>query len=348
MTSVLQKTHRRGSRAALSLLEVLLAMMLSTVLLAGLWAALTIHVRMFDAGRTDVEQAQLARALLQQIAHDLRSSLVTTHDLPASEPAEPLLPNLLTEPAPTRPLALPQVGEGKAFEMVGGPHHLRLDVRDPAPPGLQPAPTGAMDSPEVDPGDLRTVEYYLFDEQAGMPLGEPDVEVQRGFARRIANWASLPIQPEDPASGGLASPTSGPSLLSLHSRDQFDSLEETDSLGADRIIIVPEVVRASFRYYDGQQWHEEWHSRARGGLPRAVEIVLSLETEAQRPRFRRAGTDEAEQDDRNGTASSVFEIDEELPTYRLVVHCMGAPPVSSDPLADPLFNAAPLAAPEGL
>lgn len=73
--------HRRSCARrwrGFSILEVLLAMVLSTALLAGLFSALTLFMRSFDSGRTNVEQAQLARALLRQISRDLRSAVVET------------------------------------------------------------------------------------------------------------------------------------------------------------------------------------------------------------------------------------------------------------------------------
>jgi len=32
-----------------------------------------------------------------------------------------------------------------------------------------------------------------------------------------------------------------------------------------------------FRYYDGEEWVDDWDSKARGGLPKAIEVVLLVE-----------------------------------------------------------------------
>ncbi|MBX3414096.1 MAG: hypothetical protein KF708_15520 [Pirellulales bacterium] len=63
-------------RSGFSILEVLLALALSTALLAGLFSALSLFMRSFDSGRTHVEEAQLARSLLRQISRDLRRAVV--------------------------------------------------------------------------------------------------------------------------------------------------------------------------------------------------------------------------------------------------------------------------------
>lgn len=59
-------------RGAFTLLEVILTVVLATALLSGLWALSGIYMRMFEAGQDQVEQAQLLRALTQQIDDDLQ------------------------------------------------------------------------------------------------------------------------------------------------------------------------------------------------------------------------------------------------------------------------------------
>jgi prepilin-type N-terminal cleavage/methylation domain-containing protein len=43
-------------------------------------------------------------------------------------------------------------------------------------------------------------------------------------------------------------------------------------------LFVPEVTGWQLRYFDGAQWHAQWHS-ARKGLPTAIEVTLSLRAE---------------------------------------------------------------------
>jgi hypothetical protein len=37
------------------------------------------------------------------------------------------------------------------------------------------------------------------------------------------------------------------------------------------------VTDLRFRYYNGSTWSDEWDTRKQGRLPRAVEIILSLD-----------------------------------------------------------------------
>lgn len=64
-------TPRRG----MTLLELILALALSALVLMAIGMAIELHFRMFDVRRTNVEEAQLARAVLRHIADDLRSAV---------------------------------------------------------------------------------------------------------------------------------------------------------------------------------------------------------------------------------------------------------------------------------
>jgi hypothetical protein len=33
----------------------------------------------------------------------------------------------------------------------------------------------------------------------------------------------------------------------------------------------------NFRYYDGEEWVDDWDSKAKGELPKAIEVVLLVE-----------------------------------------------------------------------
>jgi prepilin-type N-terminal cleavage/methylation domain-containing protein len=64
-------TRQRG----LTLLELLLALALSGLVLYAVSIAIDLHLRTLDVRRTNVEEARLARSVLNMIANDLRSTL---------------------------------------------------------------------------------------------------------------------------------------------------------------------------------------------------------------------------------------------------------------------------------
>jgi len=189
--------HRQSWRAhglgGFSILEVLLAMALSTALLAGLFSALSLFMRSFDSGRTNVEQAQLARAMLRQISGDLRSAVVDTSTKgPSTGGANPLaLPGDFISPAddaPTLPdtlspermqVLLPgvdtSVSQGPTTRLVGTSDRLDMCVRSTGPAAALAAliattePTtdaysdGTAATSASAPGSVRQVSYFCQD-----------------------------------------------------------------------------------------------------------------------------------------------------------------------------------------
>jgi prepilin-type N-terminal cleavage/methylation domain-containing protein len=121
--------------------------------------------------------------------------------------------------------------------------------------------------------------------------------------------SDLPPTGEDPATasggylGGSTTTSLGPEASSLGSGpSEFPTdsnpLDSPTSTGAgssfpplppgvrSEQLFVPEVTGWQLRYFDGQQWHTQWHS-GRKGLPVAIEVTLSLkaaEPTRRRPR----------------------------------------------------------------
>lgn len=79
MTNETRSKRRRRAKPAsvrfgLSLIELLLAMAIASIMLAVLWQTMALFTRIFDAGGQSVTEAQVARAVLHRIAADLRSA----------------------------------------------------------------------------------------------------------------------------------------------------------------------------------------------------------------------------------------------------------------------------------
>ncbi len=66
---------RQSLRSAYTLLEVLLALGIATLLLAGLYVSMDVQLSLAEAGRERVDESSLARALLNRIAGDIAPSL---------------------------------------------------------------------------------------------------------------------------------------------------------------------------------------------------------------------------------------------------------------------------------
>ncbi|MCA9175551.1 MAG: prepilin-type N-terminal cleavage/methylation domain-containing protein [Planctomycetales bacterium] len=65
----------RRSRRGYTLLELLLALALSSLVIYSILWAIQLHLRSLDVRRTSIEEAQLARAVMRMISDDLRSAI---------------------------------------------------------------------------------------------------------------------------------------------------------------------------------------------------------------------------------------------------------------------------------
>ena len=90
----------RRSRRGYTLLELLLALALSSLVIYSILWAIQLHLRSLDVRRTSIEEAQLARAVMRMISDDLRRQadhfidLVSLKDKVGRDPSD--------RPAPRR------------------------------------------------------------------------------------------------------------------------------------------------------------------------------------------------------------------------------------------------------
>ena len=76
MTQTFNAARKCSRPGGFTLIEVLLSLGLAALVLVALATAVDVHLRCVQSGRTHVEEAQLARALLHRIADDLRNLAV--------------------------------------------------------------------------------------------------------------------------------------------------------------------------------------------------------------------------------------------------------------------------------
>ena len=269
----------QGNRG-FTLLEVIVALGLVAILLAALGAAVDFHYRVVQKARAQVEEAQLARTLLERIAQDIRGAV-------PYDPVnfEKLIPGLVTQAAQSDLASLAgsagldsellgeSTGESNMSELggdwttttlprsvpglYGGPDWIEVDVsRLPRPDQLSSEITLSSEGRFIDRvSDVKTVAYFVVSPEetinysfTTMP-GVTGFEEQGGLVRReldraVTVWASQ----------------SG----------------ELDTIDQQLQPIAPEVAAIQFAYFDGSGWTDSWDSGSQGCLPKAVEIRLYL------------------------------------------------------------------------
>ena len=140
-------------RGGFTLLEVLLASALAVILMAALYVALDVQLKLADAGREAIEQATVSRALVQRFEADLANTLgpVAASTAPAEMTTED--DEGTTEPEVTGSTAIPfasgaigEAGDGDSGKLTLYVCKVTKDVAD-----------------GVTPADVRRITYWMTD-----------------------------------------------------------------------------------------------------------------------------------------------------------------------------------------
>lgn len=328
-------SHRGG----FTLLEVLLALLISSLIVAAVAGAIDFQLRAWESGRSEVEETQLARALLRRMADDLRSA-VRYQPLDAESMLTPLMPTgldaealaagglsasaLSALPSSMGSLDVAELGEAAA-DAQSNVDSLSQAIEPPLEPGVY----GNQYELQVDVSRLPRVDQYdqMLALQTQLVAPEPvsDVKTVTYYVRQEALGPQL---------NTAAITTAGGSQPGGLVRRQLDravaahaALEgDWTLLEARDEVLAPEVAALELRYFDGTEWVLEWDSSLRGGLPLAVEIAVAID-------YRRDGDA-----DENGWLSTFTggllgsvasaQSAENDHIYRLLVHLPAAEPTS--------------------
>jgi len=309
-----------NDRSGFTLLEVLLTVLLSMILLGGLWSLSNIYLRTFERGQDLVEQAQLLRAIQQQVSDDLQAlairpkltrrhsefmateeSGVSTEEFDPSDPME----TSVTDFSPSYPESNTESGITSlpVYSLSGNETSMKLIIlRD-----VYTTDENKEFEPEIGlPGEMsksripnwRVVQYQFVPRDEDEIPVDPDEAPEniKGLSRREIAWEDL-----------IGSETFEDLLMPAEEIGEFDTTEslgdagittppsveteeERDALrGKEERIDLQQIIACRFRYFDGTTWQSSWESTSSRELPVAVELVLQIEPTgaAQRARLRR-------------------------------------------------------------
>lgn len=273
-------TLRRG----VTLLELILALGLSVLVLLAVGMAIDLHFRMLDVRRTNVEEAQLVRVIFEQFRKDLIGAMQSMP--PDLSGLETVTGNAASAASGQAAGALDALGAGDDLSMLadlalgmeggtagqlgsissvlglyGTSTELRVDVsRLPRIDEYESLMMAASGVEVTDiPSDVKTVTYFLAGEEAmvgSAPVGmafavEPSTT---GFGRGLMRSQVARAAASYAASGG-------------YDMSAYDNAR----------LLADEVIGLQFAYFDGLEWYMDWDSDLMGGLPKAVEVVLTIQ-----------------------------------------------------------------------
>ena len=261
------KTHKRG----VTLLELIVSMAISALVLGLIAYAINNHFYIVEKQRMHVEEVQLARALLNRIAIDIKSAVQyegvdvkTALDDVSSEDVAGLLSGSGIE----IPADLDADGtESSSYDyqtsfpinlgLYGTQNTINFDIsRIPRQEEYQTLYSSDSINELLDiPSDVKMVSYYV-------RLGDGTVTAS---AQDVFNTSS-------DVPGLMRRQLSRAITTYAIDNGNTEQLQKSDQL------LAPEVVAIEFRYFDGYEWLSGWDSDSYQSLPLAVEVLLTLKS----------------------------------------------------------------------
>ncbi|MCA9171542.1 MAG: hypothetical protein KDB23_27930 [Planctomycetales bacterium] len=300
-------------RAAFSLLEVILVVGLTAVIVTMVASAIDFHLRQLTVRKTRIDEAQVARAILRQIADDLRSVVVDRSiDFSAvqmaAQNATGAAANLaadLSDPNATGATTGATDTSGASSSaasttttddtssatttdstvlppgIYGSNYELQIDVsRVPRYEEYAVIDEYAESGMVRMLSDVKTISYYVVDATlaGGSPtVGELPADTDFGGRNQLTDSygvnGSIGLPPDTPIAG-----------LARRVNDRAEVRYATDTGDDSQMnqrgeLIAPEVAYIEFSYFDGSEWTTEWDTQEMEGIPLAIEINLFLGTQ---------------------------------------------------------------------
>jgi hypothetical protein len=296
------------------LFELILAIALSATLLALIGTAINLYLMRVDAGRTRVEEAQLARSILAMIADDIRAaSIYEPQDtsaiaaLIASSPSADEDDGDDDDDSDDAPgtegtggagsSGAPSTIGGSAFSSGGGTSSSNSssnsdsseEADDTLPLGL----SGTLAELYIDATRLPRREELFATITGYTNAPMPTAGAATGAAAAAAVLPPCDLktvryfirqgEQVDPGRTATISPEqqqrAGGLVRQLIPRATRTFAERTGNsamLESGQVLIAPEVVHLEFRYYDGRQVTDVWDMQEERSLPQCIEVRIWL------------------------------------------------------------------------
>ncbi|MCG6154851.1 prepilin-type N-terminal cleavage/methylation domain-containing protein [Rubinisphaera margarita] len=240
-------TSRRSRRRGFTLLELLLAAAISTVVLAGVGGLILIIYRIEQTSSRDIHLVQTGHNLLRQFDWDLQAiagRLVEEEGTESMESSGMVL--ALDSSDTTLDFGIEAQSTALPFYLVGDTQVVEFLAEPVSQTGRQ---------------------LTLIDD----PLAVSDIERTQ---QRLLVWGfNTPGMMEVELTGyGPDDPMA-----------RFEALSDAELVNIEWLggLPVPELVSMEFLYFDGIDWYEEWDSTALETLPKAIQVTAVLQITGQ-------------------------------------------------------------------
>ncbi|MFO0999375.1 MAG: type II secretion system protein GspJ [Planctomycetaceae bacterium] len=298
------ETHR----AAYTMLELMIAVGLTSLLMIALFAAMQQYFNLQLDSNEEITRQQIARSLLRQMTRDIQSVVFVKK-----------LANDETSGTST------SVSEGSSSSSTSGSSSTASGGSGSSTSGSSSSSTGtsggtssgststgstssgsstldgnSYGQSSIDPETVMTTytnglvgtatDLQLFVSRPDKSLSYVASQDLTSTSQRSSDLMIIRYLMAQSGGGGLASAIadkesigtdSGPIGIAKLEGDLFglstavETSEESPQLAASKLL-AKEVSGLQFRYYDGLTWQESWDSNALNEMPKAIEITLTL------------------------------------------------------------------------
>jgi prepilin-type N-terminal cleavage/methylation domain-containing protein len=303
-----------AGRRGFTLLEILIALGLMVFLIAAVSQALTMYITLSTLGREEAEQAQIGRAVVQQIAKDIRS--VTFLSGAQDE--------LLMDDGGGSEVTAEDEFSDEDFDDT-------MSAEDDAPP----VETGILGSSEelilyVNRPDRR-VEYVAREDAVSAKDRISDALTVYYFMARPGGSGVGAEFAQTLSQGTSSREVLGLARLEGDRQTINTAISENDTTVQVEAssLLAEEVVAIQFRYFGAGEWVEEWDSVDSNSLPQAIEVIVSVQIPGEGdsvvvPQSQFTRTDDSSSDD-----TSTEPV---IRKYRRVVAMPLVPPIELEEL----------------
>lgn len=235
-----------------TLLEVILAIGLTSLLLAAIYSALDLYWKYTTIGHEQVERAQIARAVFQKLTQDLHSVTYQQQVAAEEESSGSSSEEEAVEIQVTNPDDAYTAGNIGVF---GDSQSLVMHTSRPGRPAMLISQNGADSNTQ---SDLLSVSWFL------AVSGSPGLQGAAGDRFRDMYQSAGGTQ-------GLARLEGD--RLAMSKADESADLEQ---LAEQCQLLAPEIGSLQFQYFDGSDWLEVWDSVEYGTVPQAVKVTIGF------------------------------------------------------------------------
>jgi len=262
-------------RRGFTLLELLLATLISLLLMGAVYVAINVQLRHAQAGRDVIEQSALPHNLLARMSRDIKKCVTAV--APTPPPPLSTLPTDGSTPAAGASAGASTPGSGDSS--TANPSTANPSTANPSTVNSSSSPGSSSIS--LPPATRDTIQFQLGvkgnSTALSLYISRLPSELDESRTERLSDLRLI--------SYWLASDGSRPIGLARreYKRVTADEANGTPAATTDADLVAEEVQSLQFRYFDGTEWLDTWDGTQTGsdaltpiGPPLAIEITLGI------------------------------------------------------------------------